>query len=194
VLLTWLPRDKRLTNQGGTDHNHSIAGGIPILAIDMYEHAYHIDFGSNAGAYIAAFMRNIEWNAVQGRYEDAIRVTPPRPREQKEFADVPSVSVEEVRSMIEQGTPVQIIDTRPPFRSTNTHEIMEGAVWRDPEHLDEWIGELDRERPVVTYCVYGFHIGCQVAIALRKAGFNASYMDSGHYGWKAIGGKVRLFE
>ena len=31
-------------------------------------------------------------------------------------------------------------------------------------------------------------------MALRNAGFNASYMTSGHYGWKAIGGKVRLFE
>jgi rhodanese-related sulfurtransferase len=31
-------------------------------------------------------------------------------------------------------------------------------------------------------------------LALRNAGFNASYMTSGHYGWKAIGGKVRLLE
>jgi Fe-Mn family superoxide dismutase len=194
VLLTWLPRDKRLTNQSGTDHNQAIAGSIPILAIDMYEHAYHIDFGSNAEAYIAAFMRNIDWNAVQGRYEDAIKVAPPRPLEQKEFGDVPAVSVEEVRSMIEQGTPVQIIDARPRHYSTRTHEIMEGAVWRDPERVDEWIGELDREQPVVTYCVYGFHIGCQTAIALRKAGFDARYMAGGHYAWKAAGGKVRLFE
>ena len=39
----------------------------------MYEHAYHLDFGANATAYIAAFMRNIEWNAVQGRYEERPR-------------------------------------------------------------------------------------------------------------------------
>ena len=71
---------------------------------------------------------------------------------------------------------------------------MEGAVWRDPERLDDWIGELSKEKPVVTFCVYGFHIGCQTAIALRKAGFDARYMAGGHYGWKAIGGKVRLFE
>ena len=50
VLLTWLPRDKRLINQSAADHNQGIAGGIPILALDMYEHAYHIDFGSNAQA------------------------------------------------------------------------------------------------------------------------------------------------
>jgi Fe-Mn family superoxide dismutase len=67
VLLTYLPRDRRLINQCGTDHSQNIAGGIPILAIDMYEHAYHIDFGANATAYVAAFMRNIDWSAVQGR-------------------------------------------------------------------------------------------------------------------------------
>jgi len=48
--------------------------------------------------------------------------------------------------------------------------------------------------PVVTFCVYGFHIGCETAITLRKAGFDARYMAGGHYAWKAIGGKVRLFE
>ena len=32
----------------------------------MYEHAYHLDFGTNATAYIAAFMRNIDWGAVGG--------------------------------------------------------------------------------------------------------------------------------
>ena len=55
-------------------------------------------------------------------------------------------------------------------------------------------GELSKTDPVVTYCVYGFHIGCETAIALRKAGFDARYMAGGHYAWKAIGGKVRLFE
>ena len=78
VLLTYLPRDGRLINQSACDHNQNLAGGIPILAIDMYEHAYHIDFGANATAYIAAFMRNIEWNAVQARYEDATKVAPPQ--------------------------------------------------------------------------------------------------------------------
>ena len=114
--------------------------------------------------------------------------------EQKEFADVPAISVEDVRAMIDSGTSVQIIDARPRHYTTRSHEIMEGAVWRDPERLDEWIGEISKEQPVVTYCVYGFHIGCQTAITLRKAGYDARYMAGGHYAWKAAGGKVRLLE
>lgn len=194
VLLTWVPRAGRLVNESTAGHGQNTPGGVPILALDMYEHAYHIDFGSNAKAYVAAFMRNIAWSAVQDRYEDAIKMAPPRPLEQKEFADVPAISVEDVQTMIDSGTPVQIIDARPRHFTTRSHEIMEGAVWRDPERIDEWIGEISKEQPVVTYCVYGFHVGCQTAIALRKAGFDARYMAGGHYAWKAVGGKVRLLE
>src|SRR3954453_11465538 len=58
VLLTWLPRDGRLINQSVSDNSQGITGGITILALDLYEHAYHLDFGANPSAYIAAFMRN----------------------------------------------------------------------------------------------------------------------------------------
>ena len=75
--------------------------------------------------------------------------------------------------MLDSGERVQIIDARPRHYTTKSQDIMEGAVWRDPERLEEWIGELSKTEPVVTYCVYGFHIGCQTASALRKAGFDA---------------------
>ena len=89
---------------------------------------------------------------------------------------------------------LQIIDARPRHYTTRSSDIMDGAVWRDPERVDEWIGERKPDQPVVTYCVYGFHIGCQTAIALRAKGFDARYMAGGHYAWKAMGGKVKLLE
>jgi Fe-Mn family superoxide dismutase len=194
ALLTWLPRDARLINQSVSDASQGIAGGIPILALDMYEHAYHLDFGANAAAYVAAFMRNIDWNAVQGRYEDAVTVKPPRPLEQKQFGDLPSISVDEVKAMLAAGEPVQVIDTRPRHYSSRAQDMMEGAVWRDPERVDEWIGDLSKTAPVVTFCVYGFHIGCETAVTLRKAGFDARYMAGGHYAWKAAKGPVKMFD
>jgi Fe-Mn family superoxide dismutase len=54
VLLTYSPRDRRLMNQWAADHTHTLADGRPILALDMYEHAYHMDFGAKAGAYVDA--------------------------------------------------------------------------------------------------------------------------------------------
>ena len=194
VLLTYVPRDARLINQIASENDQGIPGGVPILGLDLYEHAYHLEFGANAGAYIAAFMRNIDWSAVTLRYEDAIKVAPPRPLEQKQFADVPSISVEEVSAMLKSGTPVQIIDARPRHYTTKAQDIMEGAVWRDPERLDDCIGTLSKTEPVVTFCVYGFHVGCETASTLRKAGFDARYMAGGHFAWKAIKGPVRLFE
>jgi Fe-Mn family superoxide dismutase len=194
VLLSWVPRAGRLVNQSISDGSQAVAGAITLLALDMYEHAYHLDFGANAVAYVATFMRNIDWRAVQGRYEDAVGVKPPRPLEQKEFGDLPSVTVDEVKAMLASGTPVQIIDTRPRHSSSRTAEMMEGAVWRDPDRVDEWMSELSKTAPVITFCVYGFHVGCQTATALRKAGFDARYMAGGHFTWKAIKGPVKLFE
>jgi Fe-Mn family superoxide dismutase len=194
VLLTYVPRDARLINHTAADHSQSIAGGIPILALDMYEHAYHLDFGANATAYIAAFMRNIDWDAVQARYRNATKVEPPPKLVQKQWPDLPSMTVEEVRTMIEAGQPIQIIDTRPRHYSTRAQDIMAGATWRDPERVDEWISELSKTEPVVTFCVYGFHIGCETAETLRKAGFDARYMAGGHYAWKATKGPVKLFK
>jgi Fe-Mn family superoxide dismutase len=194
VLLTFVPRDGRLINHVATDDGHAVAGGIPVLALDMYEHAYHIDFGANCTAYIAAFMRNIDWKTVEQRTQNAAKVAVPPKLVQPEFGDMPSVSVEEIDAMLKSGERVQIIDARPRHYITKATDIMKGAVWRDPERLDDWVGELSKDEPVVTFCVYGFHIGCQTAIALREKGFDAKYMTGGHYAWKAINGPVKLFE
>jgi Fe-Mn family superoxide dismutase len=194
VLLTWLPRAGRLINQSICEGSPAIAGGITVLALDMYEHAYHLDFGANAVSYVATFMRNIDWGAVQARYEDAITVKPPRPLEQKQFGDLPAVTVDKVRTMLDAGTPVQIIDVRPRHSSSRSQDMMEAAVWRDPDRVDEWMNEISKSAPVVAFCVYGFHVGCQTVVALRKAGFDARYMAGGHFAWKAIKGPVKLFE
>ena len=61
VLLTWDPRNKRLVNAWAADHTTTLAGGQPILALDMYEHAYQMDYGAKAGDYVDAFMRAIHW-------------------------------------------------------------------------------------------------------------------------------------
>src|SRR6267142_6211245 len=191
VVLVYVPRDGRLVNQYAEEHSQAVAGGIPILALDMYEHAYHIEFGANAKAYVDAFMRNIDWKAVEGRYEDACKVAPPRPLVQEEFGDLQSVSVEEVKEMVASGKLVQFIDARPRHSVSRTQDIIEGATWRDPDRVQEWAGELSKSDPVVVFCVYGFHVGCKTAVALREAGFDAKYMKGGHSAWKALGAPTR---
>jgi superoxide dismutase, Fe-Mn family len=64
VLLTWSPRDRRLVNQWAADHTMTLAGGTPILALDMYEHAYAIDYGAKAAAYVDAVVAGLNWSAA----------------------------------------------------------------------------------------------------------------------------------
>ncbi len=61
VLLTWSARDRRLVNQWAADHTMALAGATPLLALDMYEHAYAMDFGAKAGDYVDGFMKSIAW-------------------------------------------------------------------------------------------------------------------------------------
>ncbi len=71
VLLTYSHRDARLTNQWAADHTMTLAGGTPILALDMYEHAYALDFGAKAGAYVDAFMKGASWDYASATYARA---------------------------------------------------------------------------------------------------------------------------
>jgi len=192
VTLVYIPRDGRLVNQYASEHSQAVSGGVPILALDMYEHAYHIDFGANSRAYVDTFFRNIDWQALAERYEEASKVSPPRPVVQAEYGDLPKIAVEEVKARLASGAPLQVIDVRPRHFMSRQQDIAEGVTWRDPERIREWIGELSTAEPVVVYCAYGFHVGCNTAVKLREAGFDAKYMDSGHSGWKAIGGPVKL--
>lgn len=73
VLLTYLPRDRRLVNQWAPDHAHCIAGGAPILALDMYEHAYQMDYGAKAAAYVDVFMKAIRWANADRLYASATK-------------------------------------------------------------------------------------------------------------------------
>lgn len=68
VLLTWSRRDGRLTNAWAADHTMTMADGAPILALDMYEHAYAMDYGAKAGAYVDAFMKAMTWAEANRRF------------------------------------------------------------------------------------------------------------------------------
>jgi len=70
VLLAWSPRDRKLINQWASDHCHTLAGATPILALDMYEHSYHIDFGAKAAGYVETFMQAIRWGNAGSLFDE----------------------------------------------------------------------------------------------------------------------------
>ena len=191
VLLTYSRRQRRFWNQVATNHTQAAVDAAPVLVLDMYEHAYHMDFGANATAYIDAFMRNIDWAAVIHRM-DAVRADRSLPLEDPSDKALPSLSVEELAAQLAKGEPVQVLDARPRHHISRTVDLMEGAIWRDPDRVDEWIGELAPDRPVAVYCAYGFHVGCSVTKTLRERGFDARYIRGGISAWYATGGSRAL--
>jgi superoxide dismutase, Fe-Mn family len=58
-----------LHNYWAWDHMHQPAASVPLLVIDMYEHAFHMDYGSAAAKYVDAFMANVNWEVVDARYK-----------------------------------------------------------------------------------------------------------------------------
>jgi Fe-Mn family superoxide dismutase len=57
-----------LCNQWINEHEVGhLAGCRPILVMDVFEHAFMIDYGLKRADYIEAFFRNIDWTAVEGR-------------------------------------------------------------------------------------------------------------------------------
>ena len=79
VLLTYSRRDKKLMNQWAADHTCCLAGASPILAMDMYEHSYHMDYGAKAAAYVDAFMKIINWENVSTLYQSIHAPKPANP-------------------------------------------------------------------------------------------------------------------
>ncbi len=70
VILGLNVYDGKLHNYCLDAHNANVpVNVIPILVMDVYEHAYTIDFGVKRQPYIDAFMKNIEWSVCAGRLE-----------------------------------------------------------------------------------------------------------------------------
>lgn len=65
VTLSYDTRDGTLFNTWSADHAMGFVGGRPILVMDMYEHAYHMDYGAKAADYVTAYMNNINWKNAE---------------------------------------------------------------------------------------------------------------------------------
>ena len=60
----------RLFNYVGDAQNtFPVWNATPLVALDVYEHAYYLDYQTDRAAYIEAFLRNLDWGVVNGWVE-----------------------------------------------------------------------------------------------------------------------------
>jgi superoxide dismutase, Fe-Mn family len=184
----------RLVNQWAPDHAHNLPDATPILALDMYEHAYHLDFGAKAAAYVDQVMANLNWERIGARYRLAIGEGADQ---DKFFLPYGSPAQEEARISAEElkvalqnddnHLPV-LLDLCLPRDLPRRKDMLAGATMHAPAALSRWVEELPRDRPIVAYCICGFQVSGRAVNELRQRGYEARALVGGITAWHAIGG------
>jgi Fe-Mn family superoxide dismutase len=176
VVLTRSPRDGTLVNVWGADHTHALAGGTPVLALDMYEHSYHLDFGANAGGYVDAFMNNIAWPNIAARF--AGLPVAPRPN---------SVDNATARRLLQDEPSLIVIDARLANDAAALPVRLQGARRAPPDQVEAIAASLPKGSKALVYCAWGFEIGGNCAARLREHGIDAVALAGGIGAWRADG-------
>jgi superoxide dismutase, Fe-Mn family len=196
VVLAWSERLGRLVNQWAADHAHCLPGAALILALDMYEHAYHLDFGAKAAAYVDQAMANLNWERIGARYrlaigegagEDELFLPYGAPAQEEA-----RISVEELKAALEgdrDRRPV-LLDLCLPVDLPRRTDMLAGATMHAPAALPRWVEELPRGRPIAVYCICGFQVSGKAVTELRRRGYDARALVGGITAWHAIGGST----
>jgi Fe-Mn family superoxide dismutase len=194
TILAWSDRLGCLVNQWAADHTHGLPGGTPILALDMYEHAYHIDFGAKASAYVDQIMANLHWERIGARYrraigeakgEDGLFLPYGSPAQEEA-----RISAEELKAALEgaEDRRPTLLDLCQPRDLPRRTDMLAGATMHAPAALPTWIDELPRDRPIAVYCICGFQVSGTAVTELRRRGYDARALAGGITAWHAIGG------
>jgi Fe-Mn family superoxide dismutase len=70
AVLAYEQRTKQFVNIALDWHDYgNITHAVPLLVLDMYEHAYFLDYGTDKAAYVQRFIAQIPWDAVEKRVE-----------------------------------------------------------------------------------------------------------------------------
>ncbi len=69
AVLAWDSQAQALRVYNADAHNQGgVWGTFPVLVLDVYEHAYFIDYGSDRKAYIQAWWKTLDWKKASERY------------------------------------------------------------------------------------------------------------------------------
>ena len=103
-----------------------------------------------------------------------------------------SITAHDLKKLLEEKKPVTLLDVR----RKNDHDIdprkIPGAVWHDPEKLDEWIDRLPTQHQAIAYCVKGGSVSQGIADTLQQKGLSALFLEGGLKSWLDNGNTTEL--
>jgi rhodanese-related sulfurtransferase len=101
----------------------------------------------------------------------------------------PPISVQQLKDIIKSGK-TTLLDVRRKTDYEAAPAKIPGAVWSDPEQVDQWRGELPTDGTTIIYCVRGGSVSQSVCKQLGDSGLAVTYLDGGLKAWTDQGEDV----
>lgn len=179
ILLSWSESLGGLIS-AALSERQGLTNAIPIFALDMGDHAFSSDFGSDRAAYASAALDTLHWGRIAARFN----ARPPSTSQ----SDPDQMSVQDLATRIDANDEtLLVLDIRhDDDRERYTSRIMQ-TEWRDSFNVADWADSCPQDKTIVVYCMYGFWVSQKVAEELRARGLDARSLEGGIAAWRAMG-------
>ena len=131
---------------------------------------------------VNTFVNNIAWKRVSVRFDQI--VSPESTQDIHENRE--GISIRELQELSARKE-VVVLDVRLEEDRTHYGVKIPDTPWIEVHDIETALDQIPSDRPVVTYCVYGFWVSQDSAAALRKKGVDARYLEGGMAAWRAMG-------
>jgi rhodanese-related sulfurtransferase len=101
-----------------------------------------------------------------------------------------TITTRDLKALLETGKDVTLLDVRRKADYDADKEAVAGALWRDPEQVEEWSKDLPKDKDVVIYCARGGSVSNKVLDALLDKKLQARYIEGGIAAWKEAQGNT----
>lgn len=183
IFLGWSERFGRLMNIRVGEDAQAMPNLVPIILLDMHEHAFSADFRSDRTAYVSAFLRSIHWGRAAERFLKLLDgAAAPEGK-----SDPTQISISELKSRRDNGDEVLVLDIRHDDDCERYEKRIAESEWHDSFDVAAWASDLPKGKPVVVYCMYGFWVSQKAAEELREHGIDARSLTGGITAWRAMG-------
>lgn len=95
-----------------------------------------------------------------------------------------TISAQELEAVLAEKS-VTLCDVRREADYQADPRTIDGAVWHNPEYVDDWAAQLPKNKPLAIYCARGGSVSKAVHAALAAKGFGVQYLEGGLAAWDA---------